>query len=40
MPEPIKRSDYGLNWSKAVEGTAVIGDEVTVSIDIESVKAP
>src|SRR6476646_279563 len=40
MPEPIKRSDYGLNWSKAVEGTAVIGDEVTISIDIESDKAP
>ena len=40
MPEPIKRSDYGLNWSKAVEGTAVVGDEVVVSIDIESDKAP
>jgi polyisoprenoid-binding protein YceI len=39
MPEPIKRSDYGLNWSKAVEGTAVVGEEVTVSIDIESDKA-
>ena len=40
IPEPIKRSDYGLNWSKAVEGTAVIGDEVTISIDIESDKTP
>jgi polyisoprenoid-binding protein YceI len=40
MPEPIKRSDYGVNWSKAVEGTAVVGEEVTVSIDIESDKTP
>jgi len=40
MPEPIKRSDYGLNWSKMVEGTAVVGDDVTVSIDIESDQAP
>lgn len=39
-PEPIKRSDYGLNWSKAVEGTAVVGEDVTVSIDIEADKAP
>jgi polyisoprenoid-binding protein YceI len=39
-PEPIKRSDYGLTWSKAVEGTAVVGEEVTVSIDIEADKAP
>lgn len=39
-PEPIKRSEYGLTWSKAVEGTAVVGEEVTVSIDIEAAKAP
>jgi polyisoprenoid-binding protein YceI len=39
-PEPIKRSDYGLNWSKMVEGTAVVGEEVTISIDIEADKAP
>jgi polyisoprenoid-binding protein YceI len=39
-PEPIRRSDYSLNWSKMVEGTAVVGDEVTVSIDIEADKAP
>jgi polyisoprenoid-binding protein YceI len=38
--EPIKRSEYGLNWSKAVEGTAVVGEEVTISIDIEADKAP
>ncbi len=39
-PEPIKRSDYGLTWSKAVEGTAVVGEEVTISIDVEADKAP
>lgn len=40
MPEPLKRSEYGLTWSKAVEGTSVVGDEVTISIDIEADKAP
>ena len=39
-PEPINRGDYGLNWSKVVEGTAAVGEEVTVSIDIESAKTP
>jgi polyisoprenoid-binding protein YceI len=39
-PEPIRRGDYGLNWSKMVEGTAVVGEEVTVSIDVEADKAP
>lgn len=37
-PEPIKRSDYGLTWSKMVEGTAVVGEEVTISIDVEAGK--
>lgn len=39
-PDPIKRSEYGLTWSKAVEGTAVVGEEVTVSIEIEADSAP
>ena len=39
-PDPIKRSDYGFTWSKVVEGTAAIGEEVTISIDIEADKAP
>jgi polyisoprenoid-binding protein YceI len=39
-PDPIKRSDYGLNWSKAIEGTAVVGAEVTVTIDVEADAAP
>jgi len=39
-PDPIKRSDYGLNWNKMVEGTAVVGEEVTITIDVEADKAP
>jgi len=39
-PEPIKRSEYGLNWTKMVEGTAVVGEEVTIAIDVEADKAP
>jgi polyisoprenoid-binding protein YceI len=38
--DPIKRSDYGLTWSKMVEGTAVVGAEATISIDVEADKAP
>ena len=38
--DPIKRSDYGLRWTKMVEGTAVVGEEVAISIDIEADKAP
>ena len=36
--EPIKRSDYGLNWSKSIEGTQVVGDDVEINIDIEADK--
>lgn len=36
---PIKRSDYGLNWNKAIEGTAVVGDDVEMTIDIEADKS-
>ena len=39
-PESIKRSDYGLTWNKAVEGTAVVGEEVTIAIDAEADKTP
>jgi polyisoprenoid-binding protein YceI len=38
-PEPIKRSEYGLTWSKMVEGTAAVGEEVTISIDAEADKS-
>ena len=37
--DPIKRSDYGLNWTKAIEGTAVVGDDVEITIDVEADKA-
>jgi polyisoprenoid-binding protein YceI len=36
--EPIKRSDYGLNWNKTIEGTQVVGDDVEITIDIEADK--
>ncbi len=35
----IKRSDFGLTWNKAIEGTAVVGDEVEIAIDIEADKS-
>ena len=38
--DPIKRSDYGLSWSKVVEGTAVVGEDVAVTIEVEADKAP
>jgi polyisoprenoid-binding protein YceI len=38
--DPIKRSDYGLSWGKVIEGTAVVGDDVTVTIDVEADKTP
>jgi polyisoprenoid-binding protein YceI len=37
---PIKRSDYGLVWSKLIQGTALVGEEVRISIDVEADKAP
>lgn len=30
----LKRSDYGLTWSKAIEGTQVVGDDVDIDLDI------
>lgn len=38
--DPIKRSEYGLTWSKAIEGTSVVGEEVSISIDVEADKEP
>lgn len=37
--DPIKRSDFGLNWNEAIEGTAVVGDDVEIAIDIEADKS-
>ncbi len=35
----IKRSEFGLTWSKAVEGVAVVGDEVEIELQIEANEA-
>ena len=32
----IDRRDYGLRWSKAVEAGPVVGDEVTITLDLEA----
>lgn len=32
----IKRGDFGLTWSKAVEGVAVVGDDVDIEIEIDA----
>ena len=34
----INRKDFGLSWSKVVEAGPVVGDEVTIVIDAETVK--
>jgi polyisoprenoid-binding protein YceI len=36
----IKRSDFGMTWNKALEtGGVVVGDVVTISIEVSMVKA-
>jgi len=30
----LKRSDFGLTWSKAVEGTQLVGDDVDIELDV------
>jgi polyisoprenoid-binding protein YceI len=37
---PIKRSEFGLVWSKSVEAISMIGDDVSVDMKIEALKAP
>lgn len=37
---PLKRSEFKLGWSKGVEIVAMIGDEVSVDIQIEATRAP
>ena len=36
---PLKRSQFGLVWSKSVETISMIGDEVAVTIEIEAERA-
>ena len=36
----INRKDYGLTWNAALEtGGILVGDEVTITLDVEFVKA-
>jgi len=30
----LKRSDFGLTWSKTIEGTQLVGDDVSIDLDI------
>jgi polyisoprenoid-binding protein YceI len=30
----LKRSDYGLTWSKTIEGTSVVADDVNIDLEI------
>lgn len=30
----LKRSDYGLAWSKTIEGTQIVGDDVSIDLEI------
>lgn len=34
----IDRKEFGLNWGKVVEGTAVVADEVEIELNIEATK--
>jgi polyisoprenoid-binding protein YceI len=36
----INRKDFGLTWGKVLEAGPVVGDEVTITLDIEAVKEP
>ncbi len=35
----LKRSDYGLTWSKTIEGTEVVGDDVALDLEITADQA-
>ena len=30
----LKRSDYGLTWTKTIEGTQLVGDDVSIDLEI------
>jgi polyisoprenoid-binding protein YceI len=34
----LKRSDFGLAWSKVIEGTQVVGDDVKIELHVEADK--
>jgi polyisoprenoid-binding protein YceI len=36
----INRKDYGINWNKAIDnGGVLLGDDVTINVNLEAVKA-
>ena len=37
---PIKRSEFGLVWSKSVEAISMIGEDVSINMEIAAVKGP
>ncbi len=39
MSGTVKRKEFGLMWDRVTEGVAVVGDEVTLQIEVEA-KAP
>jgi polyisoprenoid-binding protein YceI len=34
----LKRSEFGLSWNKAIEGTQIVGDDVDIDIHVEADK--
>lgn len=36
----INRKDFNMNWNRIVEGSAMVGDEVKIEIDIAAVEQP
>jgi polyisoprenoid-binding protein YceI len=34
----LKRSEFGLSWNKAVEGTQIVGDDVQIDLHVEADK--
>jgi polyisoprenoid-binding protein YceI len=34
----LKRSEFGLSWNKAVEGTQIVGDDVQIDLRVEADK--
>src|SRR5205823_1723758 len=36
----VNRKDYGINWNQALDnGGVLLGDDVTINVDLEAVKA-
>jgi len=36
----VNRKDFNMNWNRIVEGSAMVGDEVKIEIDIAAVEQP